>query len=200
MITETMEQLSKEWFNARCGRPSASNFGKILTPKGKPSTQSEKYCYQLAGERLTGIKEEGYTNPAMQRGIEMEAEARSYYEFVHDVKVEQVGICYRNEDRLYSCSPDGLMPELNRGLEIKCPSLAVHVEYLLGKKLPTIYIPQVMGSMLVTGYDTWAFLSYYPGMPVLDIVVTSDQEYLDKLAVALSDFNKELEKIVEKIK
>ena len=200
MITENMDQLSPAWFAARCGIPSASNFGMILTPTGKPSAQATKYAYQLAGERLTGIKEEGYSNAAMLRGVEMEPEARSYYEFAHDVEVEQVGICYYDKDKSFSCSPDGLMPDIKRGLEIKCPMLSTHVEYLLGKKLPTIYLPQVMGSMLVTGYDTWAFLSYYPGMPALDIVVTRDEEYIEKLQRALYDFNQELREVIKAIK
>ena len=199
MITENMPQLSPEWFAARCGIPSASNFGKILTPTGKLSTQAKKYAYQLAGEAVVGIKEEGYSNAAMERGVIMEEEARQYYEFAHDAEVEQVGICYRNERKPYSCSPDGIMPELKRGLEIKCPLMATQVEYLLGGKLPNIYIPQVQGSMLVTQYESWAFCSYHPGMPVLDIVVERDEAYIEKLQKALYDFTQELKSIVEKI-
>ena len=65
-------QGSPEWFQARCGIPTASGFEKILTASGKPSKQREKYLYQLAGEKVTGKPEETYQNGAMKRGTEME--------------------------------------------------------------------------------------------------------------------------------
>lgn len=202
MIIERMEQQSEEWFAARCGVPSASNFDKIITTKGEPSKQAEKYLYQLAGERITGKKEEGYTNQHMLRGNELEAEARELYELITDSEVEQVGICYADENKRYSCSPDGLMLAGRKGLEIKCPTLAVHVAYLLGNKLPSDYFQQVHGSLFVCRdeVDDWDFMSYYPGMPPLIVTVHPMLEWHKKLEQELDDFCRKLEQIENKLK
>jgi len=199
MIIVEMEQRSPEWLAARCGIPTASNFDKIITTKGEPSKQAQKYLYQLAGERVTGFQEETYQNGAMQRGIEMEAEAIEFYELVKDVKVQRVGICYPNEDKKFSCSPDGLVGD--KGLiEIKCPMLATHVGYLLADDMPSDYFQQVQGQLLVTGREWCDFLSYSPGLKPLLIRVMRDEPFLKKLEAELAAFCQQLETIVKKIK
>ena len=200
MITELMDQLGQEWFKTRCGIPTASNFGKILSPTGKPSTQAVKYAYQLAGERITGIKEEGYSNANMQAGMDREEEGRNFFEFSQGVTLTQVGICYPNERKEYSCSPDSLILDAEEGFEQKNPIITTQVEYLLAGKLPTIYIPQVQGSMLITGYKAWWFLSYYPSLKPLIIRVERDEKYIELLKTAIYKFNKELDDIVKKIR
>ena len=150
MIIETFPQLSDEWFAARCGLPSASNFKKILTTTGNKSKQSIAYMRQLAGERIIEKKEESFQNAAMRRGIELEPEARNFYEFRNDIEVQEIGMCYKNKRRLYSCSPDGLVEE-SGCIEIKCPSLAVHIGYLSDNKLPSDYFQQVQGQLFKIG-------------------------------------------------
>ena len=71
-----LEQGTIEWFHARMGKLTASNASKILTAGGKPSTQARDYMYKLLGEWVTGEPEKFFTNDAMARGSEMEAEAR----------------------------------------------------------------------------------------------------------------------------
>lgn len=196
MIIIDCEQGSEEWFAARVGIPSASNFDKIITAKGEPSKSAKKYMLQLAGERIIGDKEESYQNAAITRGIEMEGEARAFFEMLHG-PVEQVGLIYKDENKDTSCSPDGLPKDT--GLEIKCPSLAVHVEYLLGNKLPTTYFQQVQGSMFVTGFSSWWFMSYYPGMNPLIIKVDRDIMFMGKLGKAIKEFNEKLDKIHQQL-
>lgn len=188
MIILDCEQGSEEWFEARCGIPTASCFDKILTSTGKKSTQAKSYRYKLVAEYFTKEKVSAEQNEWMQRGVEMEAEARQYYEFMTSNKVQEVGLIYKNEDKLVSCSPDGLRED--RGLEIKCPAPHTHVEYLLNDKLPTKYIMQVQGSMWVSGLDKWDFLSYHPAMPHLLITVEKDEALHEALDVALDAFIK----------
>lgn len=198
MIALELQQQTPEWFAARCGVPSASNFDKIVTTKGEPSKQAQKYLWQLAGERVTGKQEESFTSGHMQRGIELEAEARQFYELVSDVVVQTVGICYPNENKKYSCSPDGLVGE-DGGLEIKCPSMAVHVGYLIEGVLPTEYFQQVQGNLLVTGRKWWDFVSYYPGLKPLMLRVYRDEEFIKKLDLALENFCEELDAVTKRI-
>jgi len=189
------EQGTPEWFEARLGIPSASNFDKIVTTKGIRSKSAEKYMYQLAGEKIFGDKEETYKSAAMERGTELESEAREFYELISGNSVTEVGFCLADG---FGCSPDGLIGD-DGGLEIKCPSIAVHVSYLLGGEIPTDYIQQVQGNMLVTGRVWWDFLSYYPGLKPLLVRVPRDNDFCDKLETELKKFLVELEDVKSKI-
>jgi len=191
------EQGTQEWFKSRAGIPSASNFDKIITSKGESSKQAEKYMFRLAGERITGMTEETYQNLAMQRGVELESEARSYYELTTGQTVEQVGFCI-HEGR-FGCSPDGMIGD-DGLIEIKCPQMATHVGYLLNGKVPTDYFQQTQGQLLVTGRKWLDFISYYPCMKPLVVRIERDDGFLHKLEIKLKVFVKQLDEIVEKIK
>jgi hypothetical protein len=193
MIILDCIQGSPEWNAARVGIPSASVMDKIITTKGEVSKSGGKLMYQLAGERIIGRKEESYTNAAMERGIELEAEARALFSLTTGLDVDEVGLCYYDERRDRSASPDGLIVDRKEGLEIKCPSLAVHVGYLLSDKLPTDYFQQVQGSLYITGYDCWHFFSYYPGMKPFHKIVGRDEMWIAKLSKVLDDFVGDLE-------
>lgn len=199
MIVDNVQQGSIEWQGFRAGIPTASNFDKIITTEGKPSKQRQKYMFTLAAERITGIKEETYQNGAMQRGIQLEEEARRMYELISGYSVDQVGICYHDEKKLYGCSPDGLIGK-DGLIEIKCPTAAVHVSYLLDNKLPSDYFQQVHGQLFITGRKWCDFFSYYPGLKPLLIRVKPEKSFLGALSLELEAFVKELETVTERIK
>lgn len=199
MITEDVIQGSDEWKKFRIGIPTASNFSKIITSKGEPSKQAQKYMYQLAGERVSGIREESYQNANMERGIQMEAEAIEFYELVTGSKVLPCGIGFCDEKRLYAASPDGLVGD-DGCVEIKCPIMSTHVEYLLDNKLPTEYFQQVMEQLLVTGRKWVDFVSYYGGLRPLIIRVERNEVFIESLRSELQKFCIELDKITEQIR
>lgn len=192
------KQQSEEWKKFRLGIPTASCFDRILTTKGEPSKQRTKYLWQLAGEFITGIPEETYQNFAMLRGIEMEQEARNFYELVNNVSVQQVGFCVGEPDIEYGCSPDGLVGD-DGMIEIKCPSLAVHVGYLLDGTLPVDYFQQVQGELLVTGRKWNDFISYYPGLKPLIVRVARDEKFIQALKIEVEKFCKQLKETIKKI-
>jgi len=198
MITIDCEQLSPEWFAAKVGIPSAASFDQIVTTKGEPSKSRQKYMYQLAGEIILGSKVETYVNAAMQRGTDLEPEARQAFEFIHEVEVRKVGFVFMDEQKKYGASPDGLLEDA--GLEMKCPQIQTHVGYLLDNKLPTDYFQQVQGGMLITGFNQWYFMSYYPGMPPFILKVERDEAFCTKLKAELDKFCSELSEIVSKLK
>lgn len=197
MIIHNIEQRTDEWYRLRAGLPTASAFDQIVTTKGDPSKQAEKYMLRLAGEKIIGMPEETYQNAAMARGVELEAEARLCYELMTGNKVEQVGMCV--DERGWGCSPDGLING-DGGLEIKCPSLAVHVGYLLDNKCPTAYWQQVQGNMLVTGRKWWDFMSYYnAGIKPFIIRVERDDEFCANMEAELVTFVDRLNDMVKQI-
>lgn len=162
LILLDCEQGTDQWRQARLGIPTASCFKRIMTNTGTASEQATAYMAELLAERITGQPIDGYTSPDMQRGIELEPQARMAYEFESGNTVQQVGGVYLDETRQIMCSPDGLIPEQRKGLEIKCPKLSTHIRYILEGTLPKEYLLQVQGALWITGYDSWDFVSYHP--------------------------------------
>jgi putative phage-type endonuclease len=199
MIIDNCAQGSPEWLACRVGLPTASNFDKLVTTKGEQSKQRQKYLYTLAGERLIGKKEETYQNGAMQRGIEMEVEARSFYEMNKNVDVVQVGICYPDKKKLYGASPDGLVGD-DGILEVKCPILSTMVGYMIDGKLGVDYLQQVQGQMLVTGRKWVDLLAYYPGITPIIERIERDEPFIKALKAELVLFVHELGIITEKLR
>lgn len=201
MLTLNVPQGSDEWLKARAGLISASNFSKILTPTGKRTDGKVRkdYLYQVAAERISGEPEGGgFKSAWMERGNELEADARLWFEEKFSVLVEQVGLVYMDDRKVISCSPDGLFG--GAGLEIKCPKASTHIAYLDNGKVPTIYIPQIQGSMLVTRIEQWNFLSYHPAIKPLVLGVERNEAYIALLHEAVEEANAEVEAIVERVR
>jgi len=193
------EQRSEEWFAARCGIPTASNFDKIISSEGKRSKQRNNYIWKLAGERVTKTPEENsYKNMAMEIGMEREAEARETYELITGQEVTQVGFCVGIRKYKYGASPDGLIGD-DGCLEIKCPLVSTHISYLIKGVLPATYIPQVQGQLLVTGRKWCDFVSYFPGVKPFILRVFPDKLFMELLIKELLDFCDELENVVKKL-
>lgn len=181
-----MKQGSQEWQMARCGIPTGSNFEKILTAGGKPSTQATGYLRHLIAECILGLPIDSPKTSWMDRGIEMEGEAVCYYEFQRDVAVDEIGFV-TNDAGTYGASPDRLISD-DGLLEIKCPSPAVHVGYMLYSEVDKDYWCQIQGQMLVTERAWTDICSYHPALPAVIVRVPRDEEYISKLRTALDAF------------
>ena len=181
MITLNMKQGTDEWKRARLGIPTASQFHRIITAKTlKPSASAQGYLHQLLAEWMLGEPlDEGAETPWMVRGTALEDEAVRWYELQRDATTTEVGLCLL-DDRSAGCSPDRLVGA-DGGLEIKCPSAAVHVGYLLGDPSKDHYA-QVQGALWITGRQWWDVLSYNPSMPQALIRVERDEEFIAALA------------------
>lgn len=173
-----MIQGSEEWLQARVGVVTASNFSKVFTTAGKLSTSREGLINQLIAENLTGKPTETFKSDAMQRGNELEATARMIVEMNLGISIEEVGLIKMANHEI-GCSPDGLFDDGKCGVELKCPLAHTHCAYLRAGKLPSTYIQQVQGSMLVLGIDTYIFSSYHPDMKPFIIEVKRDNKLLE---------------------
>ncbi|MCT8721943.1 YqaJ viral recombinase family protein [Glaesserella parasuis] len=161
LITLNCEQGTEEWLTARLGIPTATGVSNIVTPSGKKSSAWTSYLAELVAESIEGLTE-GYKSTDMLRGNQLEEQARMAYEFATGNDVVQVGGVYRNADKDMMISPDGLIPTLRKGLEIKCPQMKTHIKYIIEGVVPSEYIIQVQVALWVTGYDSWDFVSYCP--------------------------------------
>jgi hypothetical protein len=189
MIRYDMPQGSAEWRSARMGVPTASSFHRIITPKtAKPSAQADAYLHELLAELMLGRPLDSPAYPWMQRGNELEEEAANWYEFERDVAAEVVGFCTTDDSR-YGASPDRLVGDEGL-LELKCPSPAVHVGYLLfpQRGVDAEYRCQVQGQMLVTKRKWCDVVSYHPELPKVIVRVERDEDYIALMSAALDNF------------
>src|SRR6266404_4988442 len=158
-------QRSDEWFAARVGKVTASRIADMIakTQKGWGAGRAN-YLAELVAERLTGATQNGYVNAIMQRGIDIEPEAITAYEFYSDNKVEPVGFVLHPTIKESGASPDGHIGKKG-SLEVKCPNAATHIDTLLGGSVPGKYFLQIQWQLACSG-RAWAdFVSYDPRMP-----------------------------------
>ncbi len=185
-----LEQGSPEWFEARSGIPTVSQFSRFVTPaRGSYSAQARGYVADLIVETVEGPSE-GMSSYYMERGIVLEEEARDWYAFDHDCMVQECGLILNDG---VGWSPDGIPDDAWKGgIEIKCPKPATHVKWLLEGALPDEHKPQCHGALIVGELEWLDFISYCPGYRPLLIRVTPD-EYTEKVTTCLTRFLAEYE-------
>lgn len=199
-----IKQGSDEWFAARLGKATASKISDILaTIKSGESASRRNYRVELACERLTGSRDETFSNPHMVRGTELEPVARAYYERDKDVFVEEIGFVNHPTILMSGASPDGLVG--NDGLiEIKCPTKANHIDTILSRSAPSKYISQMQWQMACTGRAWCDYVSFNAEMPDgLQLYVKRvirDDDYIASTEVAVSEFLEEVSSTVTQLK
>ena len=196
MIIHEMEQGSPEWFAVKLGKYSATDFQTLAN--GRKDTIA-KLIEKKAAEILTGRRMETFKNSHMERGLELEAEARVEYEFFSGNEVKEVGFVEMNE--FIGCSPDGLIGD-NGGVEFKSKDDNTHLHCLLFGD--TSYKWQLYGNMWVTGRSWWDFVSYNPHFPVDKQLYINrwerDEEMIKKISDGCEYAVAELKRILEDLK
>lgn len=194
MILHDVVQGSPTWLQLRAGRPTASEFHKILTPKtAKPSASAEPYMYDLLAEVMLGRPLQTPVMPWMERGTLLEDDAAKWYAFQRDIEVKKVGFVTTDDGKI-GASPDRLVGD-DGLLELKVPSPGQHLRYLLfpQRGVDQDYRCQVMGQLLVTERKWCDVVSYHPELPSVIVRVERDEEFIGKLDTALKVFVQELE-------
>ena len=198
-----MEQRTEEWFNSRLGKVTASRVADVMaTIKSGKSATRRNYRMQLVCERLTGKKEESFTNSHMERGIELEPIARSLYEMDSDRFVSEVAFVAHPTIEMAGCSPDGLVGE-DGLIEIKCPTVANHIETLTTNSAPSKYIPQMQFQMACTGRLWCDYVSFNIELPDhLQLFITRvlrDDKYITNMEKEINLFLNEVSETVTKL-
>lgn len=198
-----MEQRTTEWHQARLGKVTASKVADVVarTRTGYAASRAN-YMAQLVCERLTGKPTEGFSNAAMEWGVEQEAAARDAYSAKVGELVTEVGFVDHPSIANSGASPDGVV---GAGIvEIKCPSTATHIEYLFEREPPQKYFYQMQWQMACTGADWCDWVSYDPRMPenlqLLVVRIPRDTDCITLLEKEVSEFLAELDVKVSKLK
>lgn len=194
MIIHECTQYSTKWIELRTGIPTSSQFHRIITTKGKPSTSAEKYLFELLAERCMGHPVEEYMSPWMKRGGEMERQAVLEYEIQTGIETETVGFITTDDGRI-GTSPDRLVG--TEGLmEIKCPRESIQMEYLVQEGTSYgEYKSQVQGQLWITERRFVDLLAFHPDLPECLIHIERDEGYIETLATLVTTFSMELDRL-----
>lgn len=198
------EQETEAWMAQRAGKFTASRANDLMArTRSGPSASRANLIALLAVERLTGQCVETYRNAAMQRGIDLEAEARDAYSFERGVAVMESGFVASKIPNC-GCSPDGLVGD--EGLvEIKCPSsMQKHLDALRNGAHADEYAWQLQHQLMVTGRAWVDAASYDPrfpdGLQLAIRRVKRDEQAIQSLRDAIRVADKEVDKVVDELR
>ena len=198
---DMIEQGTEAWHSQRIGKATASRLADIMarTKTGYGASRAN-YMTELVLERLTGRRAEGFTNAAMQWGIDTEADAKAAYEFRTNAEIEAVGFVDHPTIPMTGASPDGLVG--SKGLiEIKCPTSSTHIDYLLTGMVPRKYELQMQWQMACTERDWCDFVSYDPRLPanlsMLIKRIDRDDDLIAEAGIEVMEFLAEVDRTVE---
>lgn len=209
MIVHKTDQGGEIWDNLRRIRPTASRFSEIITPKeGKMSKSAANYAAELVMQSMfdadpdAGSKWAGNSNT--ENGHEREDASRCLLSSITGRSFQKIGFI-TTDDGFIGCSPDAVELAgdlIIEGGELKNPMGKTHAQWVLDGVLPDDHKVQVHCSMYVTGLRRWHFLSSFPSLQPLHLIVEWD-DYTDKLAKAADDFrilyHKTKEKLISKL-
>ncbi len=201
-----VKQGTDEWLDARLGLVTASELDALITPgwkvKDLDSAGPRTYLYRKIAEAWLCHPVNSFGSFATEQGQLLEPEARPWFELAHDCEVSTKAGFIVGDDKRCGCSPDGLIvdanyvdvsdgteyPQFSSGLEIKCPQETNAVRYAIEGVLPADYELQIHGSLYVTGFSRWHFLSYHRTLPKFHTVVERDESKCATIAKALAGF------------
>jgi hypothetical protein len=192
------EQGTPEWFAARAGIPTASEFSTVMASGrgGGESKTRATYMKKLVGEILTGRVEEGYSNSHMERGKVMESEARNAYALLTDTEPMAVGFI-RNGRK--GASPDSMIGETGL-LEIKTKLPHLLLDEILRDDFPPEHMAQCQGQLWVAEREWLDIQLYWPGIEAPIKRIHRDETYIMKMSKAVNEFNEELDDLLARVR
>jgi hypothetical protein len=196
VIAYQVEQGTEEWLELRAGHFTCSIAKKLVTPTGRVSSQYRGEIGRIIAEKM-GWQEAEPFNPTewMERGTDMEPEARRWFEVETGMDVDtEIGFI-ESEDGIFGFSPDGMVTlpdDLGYApLELKCPKPSTHIGWLLEGELPAEHRGQVHFGMAMTNAECGYFMSYCPGVEPLLVRVERD-DYTETMVAQMRLFADEL--------
>lgn len=165
---------------------------------GEFSTAALEYSFRVAFERISGEPlDEGHQTWQMQRGHELEPDARAEHQIQEGVFVERAGFVVTDDWR-FGASADGLI-DLDGGSEYKCLVSAARLRAVLLDGKTDDFTDQVQGCMWVTGRKWWHLGFYCPQLKKIDyplhlVKVARDDDYINAMEQDLLEFKEQVDR------
>lgn len=194
-IIHNLDQNSQEWHEIRLGKITASNIS-VLDSNGKTR---QDFIYKKASEILTGLKSESFNNFHIQRGLELEDEAKEVYEKVYNEKITNVGFVELNA--FVGCSPDGFVGD-DGMIQIKCLCDHVYFDYIINQKISKTYLYQIQMEMYVCDKKYNEFVIYNPNFDdsIFRIKIDRDEEIINKIKTNIDKTIKDIKTVLKQFK
>ena len=199
-----------EWLSARCGRITASRMCDLMAyskAKGKEGQELKAradYRDELLAERLSGSMSQHFVTAEMKRGIAEEGYARASYEMRENVMVEQIGFAIHSDLKFCGASPDGILPEQRKIIEIKNLTTVNHIALWRSRQVPSDYYDQMQWTMFCMDYECGDFVSCdsrlaerNPHLELLIIPAARNPVRIAELEAEAVKMNAELEAMME---
>jgi hypothetical protein len=226
----TCEQGTPEWFAARAGIPTASEFSAVLAEGGDDRGLPQSVVDSMVKNGCSAAQLAAAMKAAKSRSASY---ARTKYlrQLAADVvrgfpepdtysnaHMERGKVQEDEARQLYAFMTDhepvqvgfmrngraGASPDsligADGGLEIKTALGHIQIERLKAGKLPAEHRAQVQGNLWISGRAWWSFMSYSPGLPPLIVRVPRDDAYIATLSAAVDAFNEELDALVASLR
>jgi len=161
MKIHQVEQNTPEWHALRLQYPLTASEAQAIGNQGKGL---ETLVMEKMAQKYSSADREQYTNKDLERGIELEPQARSLYELETGNTVEVVGFVTNPKvSNVAGCSPDGVV-QTDGLVEIKCFDDTKHFEMTLEEdfKIESKYMWQMQMQMLICNTAWCDFVAYNP--------------------------------------
>lgn len=194
------KQQTEEWYELHRKYPLTASHAQAIGNAGKGL---ETLVRTVLSEKYSTAEKERYSNKDLDRGNELEPQARSLYELQTGNTVLEVGFVANDEiSSVGGASPDGLVGE--DGLfEGKSFDDKKHFDYIVdGLEVESQYEWQMQMQMLFTGRQWCDLVAYCPNFKqsLLIIRVHADKEKQDKIREGLKKGEELINEITNKLK
>lgn len=155
---------------------------------------AQTYMRELVAAAITGIDKVGGRSAAMERGVDMEADALEYYAQRRFVEVKE-GRILRWEGTIIAATPDLFVEDDPDGpgqVQAKCPNSDTHLQTYWDQLVPEDYHWQIQGELMVTGRLWCDFLSFDDRFPeplkAVTIRVKRNEEAIARMELRIRAF------------
>lgn len=197
-IIADCEQGDKAWFKHRLGSIGGSSISSVVA--GGKGKMRKNLMYRLAGEILSGINYEGYSNYHMDRGTEQEDDSLNVYAAVSGNEIYKPALVKATNYTHYSpdslCDPDGI-------IECKSAIPSIHIERIIADKIEGNYFKQIQWGLHICERHWCDFVSYSPTVSIKPIWIKRyfrDERLIEDLKEGVDKFLIEMAKIIRRIK
>lgn len=214
-----IEQGTDQWHILRQAVFTASNAKYLLSTKRgakgfeygtdyviAPSSTAGRKTYMsdlVAQVASPSIPDDINAKPLMW-GKEWEPHARDAYEALTFNTVSEIPFIYKDKHMRVGASPDGIVNNINGGLELKSPwSRSVYIQFATQDKIKHEERHQCQFNMWCSDLDVWHVAKFDPRMlnckKLHMIEVERDNNAMELFDEAIEIFNKEMDLMLDKL-
>ncbi len=159
-------QSDPSWLPARRGCLTGSRMADALAylKNGKEAEARRKYRIELVAERVSDYAVSRFVTVPMQRGLDLEPDAKDAYEVETGVLLGPAAWFEHPRIEFFGATTDGSI-DADGLAEFKVPLVHNYIEWRLAGEIPADYMPQLLAQLAVTRRRYVDFVAFCPEAP-----------------------------------